>query len=189
VTGARAVRLGEAAVRWLIPHRPPLLLVDEVSRLAAEPPALWAQRKISGDEAVLAGHFPGDPIWPGAYTMEGLGQTSLLLAVIRRLVAAHERAGGAADEVLDALAALGAGQLAAPPPLDRLGSGGPPSALAGQVEMKFLAAVRAGDTLEYHAVLTHEVGGLSRFEVTATVDRRPVARGVMTGALEGGARP
>ena len=67
----------------LLPQRPPLLLVAEV--LATRPgpaPAILAALDVRGDEPVLAGHFPGQPIWPGSYTIEGLAQTAALAAAL-----------------------------------------------------------------------------------------------------------
>ncbi len=63
----------------LLPHRPPLLLVDKV--LGFEPgKSIHAIKLVSHDEPVLMGHFPGNPVWPGVYVIEGLAQTSAILA-------------------------------------------------------------------------------------------------------------
>jgi 3-hydroxymyristoyl/3-hydroxydecanoyl-(acyl carrier protein) dehydratase len=69
----------------LLPQRPPLLLVDAVTAVAAPGrprPAVAATLEIRGDEAVLAGHFPALPIWPGSYTLEGLAQTCALAGAL-----------------------------------------------------------------------------------------------------------
>jgi 3-hydroxyacyl-[acyl-carrier-protein] dehydratase len=75
-------------IQALIPHRPPLLLVDGVDEVTKEPPSLKAFKQINLDEPVLAGHFPGQPIWPGAYCIEGLAQAC---AVLGALVAGKQR--------------------------------------------------------------------------------------------------
>ncbi len=75
--------LDTAAIAARIPHRPPLLLLDGATALAHAPPALRAHKQVRADEPVLAGHFPGRPVWPGAYTIEGLAQACALLGALR----------------------------------------------------------------------------------------------------------
>src|SRR5438067_10787262 len=79
----KSLRLGPADVQRLIPHRPPLLLVDGTEAISSEPPALRAFKHIVADEPVFAGHFPTEPVWPGAYCIEGLAQSCALLGAIR----------------------------------------------------------------------------------------------------------
>jgi 3-hydroxyacyl-[acyl-carrier-protein] dehydratase len=184
-----ALRLGADVVQRLIPHRRPLIMVDGILAYRhGERPALWAHRHVSANEPVFDGHFPGLHLWPGIYTIEGLGQTALLCSIVCRLVAAHQTDGGAPDDVYRALRALerpaapGApgGPLGALGPLD---APDPRAGVAGHVDVKLLAPVFAGSELRYLAVLTHQVDTLARFDVTAEVDGRPVARGTLTGAL------
>ncbi len=77
-------------VRALLPHRPPLLLVDGVDAISTQPPALRAHKVIAAAEPVLAGHFPEQPLWPGVYTIEGLAQTCALLGALRESPAAEK---------------------------------------------------------------------------------------------------
>ena len=57
----------------LLPHRPPFLFVDAVDAL--EPgESVRARYRVKGDEPFLAGHFPGNPIFPGVIQLEALAQ-------------------------------------------------------------------------------------------------------------------
>jgi 3-hydroxyacyl-[acyl-carrier-protein] dehydratase len=69
-------------IKRILPHRDPMLLVDEVLGYVLLPDgheSIVATKIITGDEHILKGHFPGNPIWPGIYTVEGFAQSAGIL--------------------------------------------------------------------------------------------------------------
>ena len=61
----------------LLPHRPPFRFVDGVD--ACDPAGtVRAHYLVTGDEPFLAGHFPGNPIFPGVLQLEALAQAGAI---------------------------------------------------------------------------------------------------------------
>ena len=70
--------LDHEQVLALLPHRPPMLLIDTVSSLIPGESA-QAHFYVRPDLEVFSGHFPGSPILPGIYTAEAAAQAAALL--------------------------------------------------------------------------------------------------------------
>lgn len=61
----------------LLPHRPPFRFVDAVDELTPGE-SVVARYRVTGDEPFLAGHFPGNPIFPGVLQLEALAQVGAI---------------------------------------------------------------------------------------------------------------
>jgi 3-hydroxyacyl-[acyl-carrier-protein] dehydratase len=66
-----------SVIRELLPHRPPLLFVDRM--LHAGEDFVVAEHDLANSAALLAGHFPGSPIFPGVLQAEAVSQAALCL--------------------------------------------------------------------------------------------------------------
>jgi 3-hydroxyacyl-[acyl-carrier-protein] dehydratase len=172
-------------------------MVDSIEAYERSPrPTLRAARQISSNEPVFEGHFPGLHVWPGVYTIEGMGQSCNLLHILWSLQKGWEDQGEDPAEVLNALRNLELGYRLKPgyrPELSarvlRVLESTAPDApsrmgMSAAVEIKLLQPVFAGQRLEYIVTQTHVMDSLVRFEVEAYVEGRAVARGVMTSSRD-----
>ena len=78
--------MDQNAIKGTIPHRDPMLLIDTVSEL--EPgrrivASLW----IDPAREIFRGHFPGDPVLPGVYTVEATAQATDLILMTKPVYA------------------------------------------------------------------------------------------------------
>lgn len=186
--------LGPAVVQRLIPHRPPMLLVDRVEGYAhLSLPMLRASRLLEREDPIFAGHFPGAPIFPGALLLEGLAQTAALLSAIERLVTRHETSGGEASAVLTVLTELDRASRpspetrpSSPPARPGLPLVSEPGMLAAS-DIKFIRPARPGDQVFYQARRVRDVGRLTHFEVEAEANGQLVAKGTLVLARMDGA--
>ena len=185
------LRLGSNVVELLLPQRRPFLMVDFVRSYRPEPvPSMEAGRHISANELYFAGHFPGLHIWPGSLTIEGLGQTAVLLMLVHSVRRDIEADGGDPDTVLRVLEDMeraftlhpGHSGEGLPGLLSRLHRYADKLAVGAAVDMKFREPVFAGRRLDYRVQWSGDFGDMVRFDAEASVDGTVVATGSITGA-------
>ena len=69
------------AIKSLLPHRYPLLLVDRVLDWEAHK-TITAIKNVTVNEEFFQGHFPHKPVMPGVLMIEALAQTAALLSFL-----------------------------------------------------------------------------------------------------------
>ena len=69
------------AIKSLLPHRYPLLLVDRVLTWESGK-TITAIKNVTVNEEFFQGHFPHKPVMPGVLMIEALAQTAALLSFL-----------------------------------------------------------------------------------------------------------
>lgn len=76
--------LDRTAIERLLPHRDPFLFVDRIDLLDADSGLIAAAFDLERSAAVLVGHFPNQPVWPGVLQVEAIAQAGCVLCAVQR---------------------------------------------------------------------------------------------------------
>ena len=72
------IKLNKQDIINLLPHREPMLLIDELSEIQKLSSAT-AVVKVRKDSFFVQGHFPDNPVMPGVLIVEAFGQAAAAL--------------------------------------------------------------------------------------------------------------
>lgn len=182
--------LGADVIQLLIPHRRPFLMVDRITHVSfGERPTIRTSKYLSANEPIFDGHFPKLLLMPGAYTFEGMGQSTNILAMMIALREIFQAKGEDPEEVLDQLKQIERAYSLSPeyhPKKHKILSElnqidqSPRYGMVGAVNMKFIEPIKPGNIVEYEAILTGTFENLLHYEIQAVVNEVVKARGTLS---------
>jgi len=80
----KVIKLDHTQIKEILPHRPPMLFVDRVTRLIPGREAT-AELFLNPEWDIFLGHFPGKPVFPGVLAVEAMAQTAGLMMMTQEL--------------------------------------------------------------------------------------------------------
>lgn len=73
--------LNREEIEQIIPHRPPMLLVDRITELTED--GAVGELDIREDAMFVQGHFPGNPVMPAVFELEAIAQVGAVAILSR----------------------------------------------------------------------------------------------------------
>lgn len=67
------------AIKKLLPHRPPFLLIDKI--IAMDATSIVGVKNVTMNEPFFVGHFPNEPVMPGVLQIEAMAQCGGILVL------------------------------------------------------------------------------------------------------------
>jgi 3-hydroxyacyl-[acyl-carrier-protein] dehydratase len=136
-------------IKALVPQKFPLLMVDRVLALE-KGKKIVAIKNITGNEIFFLGHFPNMAVMPGAFIIESMAQTAIIL--FRKSYEDEAAAGEHANTVF----------------------------LFGGAKVRFLKPVIPGDQLQIEVTMIKAISVGGVVEAIATVEGQRVAKANLT---------
>ncbi len=81
VDNEEQITLSVERIMELIPHRYPMLLIDQLTDIVPEKSAVGI-KCVTMNEQFFQGHFPGKPVMPGVLIVEAMAQSAATLVML-----------------------------------------------------------------------------------------------------------
>ena len=149
-----------ASILKILPHRYPMLMVDRV--ISLDPwKSISAYKNITYNEPFFQGHFPDQPVMPGVFMVEAMGQAAAIFVALSYQISPDETPGGVELPDLDGRKAF----------------------FASFDKVKFRRQVVPGDRLDMEVKLLRLGSRIWKVAARATVDSQKAAEAEMTAAI------